>query len=142
MVNITGEKLHVNQVLGAAKAASQHVGLEWNQLQLIPDAEAARYDLLVEPRDVSCSDSGFLAFLDAFDTQLSAMNMEYAHKRKSRRLHCPCIYRRGEGWATACQRADVAAGKRDGQYKWPYVRNDWNEASRPFVLSRLEASPA
>ena len=138
MVNITGEKLHVNQVCTAAQRASDEIAWSWAQLQLVPDAGAARYDLLLEPLADGCSKDALQAFGAAFDRQLSELNMEYAHKRKSRRLHAPRIHQMRSGWATAHQRADVASGKRDGQYKWPYVRNEWHPASRALVIRSLE----
>ncbi|MDP6946664.1 MAG: GH3 auxin-responsive promoter family protein, partial [Myxococcota bacterium] len=108
MVNITGEKLHVNQVYTAAQQASDELAWGWQQLQLVPDAQAACYDLLLEPREDDCSVDVLKAFGDAFDRQLSELNMEYAHKRKSRRLHAPRIHQMQPGWASAHQRADVA----------------------------------
>src|SRR5262249_54229435 len=48
MLNITGEKLHLNHVLHAVRAAEQATGLPVWQFRLIPDVEAARYDLLLE----------------------------------------------------------------------------------------------
>ena len=47
--SITGEKLHLNHVLHAVHAAARATGLGVWQFRLIPDVEAARYDLLVEP---------------------------------------------------------------------------------------------
>ncbi|MGB0588372.1 MAG: GH3 auxin-responsive promoter family protein [Myxococcota bacterium] len=141
MVNITGEKLHVNQIYQAAQRASDLMDWKWEQLQLIPDAEAARYDLLLEPRDPNCPERALQAFVIAFDEQLSALNMEFAHKRKSKRLHLPRLHHMRQGWSTAHQRADVANGKRDGQYKWPYVRNEWHAISESFVLNTLDAMP-
>ena len=138
MVNITGEKLHVNQIYKAAQNASNLMDWKWEQLQLIPDAGAARYDLLLEPLDPNCSDEALKDFGIAFDQQLSALNMEFAHKRKSRRLHLPRLHHMRHGWAKAHQRADVASGKRDGQYKWPYVRNEWHPISRDFVANTFD----
>jgi hypothetical protein len=138
MVNITGEKLHVNQICEAAQRASTELGWAWEQLQLVPDAAAARYDLLIEPIQSDCSAEALKSFVSVFDRQLSSLNMEYAHKRKSRRLHLPRIHHMRRGWAIAYQRADVASGKRDGQYKWPYVRNEWHPISLPLVIRTLD----
>ncbi len=49
MLNITGEKLHLNHVLHAVRAAERATGLAVWQFRLIPDVDAARYDLLIEP---------------------------------------------------------------------------------------------
>jgi len=141
MVNITGEKLHVNQIYQAAQRASEDLGWRWEQIQLIPDAQAARYDLLVEPLGAECSMDALRHFALAFDGALSTLNMEFAHKRKSRRLHLPRVHQMRQGWSKDHQRADVANGKRDGQYKWPYVRNEWHAMSKDYVIATL-ASPS
>ncbi len=138
MVNITGEKLHVNQVYQAAQRASEHMNWQWEQIQLIPDAEAARYDLLVEPLNGECALQALRDFALAFDAELSGLNMEFAHKRKSRRLHLPRVHHMRPGWSKDHQRADVAGGKRDGQYKWPFVRNEWHAMSKECVVDTIE----
>ena len=143
MVNITGEKLHVNQVCLAAQRASERVGLRWEQLQLIPDAEAARYDLLLEPLWTPSALRRRYQTSSAPSTEsLTALNMGFAAKRNSRRLHLPRLHHMRPGWSHEHQRADVANGKRDGQYKWPYVRNEWLDQSRSFVLKTLDLEPS
>ncbi len=138
MVNITGEKLHVNQICQAAQRASEGLGWRWEQLQLIPDAEAARYDLLLEPLERESTQAALEDFVRTFDRELASLNMEFAAKRNSRRLHLPRLHQMRSGWSNEHQRADVASGKRDGQYKWPYVRDEWLEASRACVVKTLD----
>ena len=50
MTSITGEKLHLNHVRAAVRAAEDATRVEVWQFRLIPDVETCRYDLLVEPR--------------------------------------------------------------------------------------------
>ena len=142
MVNITGEKLHVNQIYGAAESAAEDTGLRWEQIQLIPDVACYRYDLLVEPQASGLSIDDLRRFLEAFDGHLKGTNIEYAHKRKSRRLHLPRLHEMARGWAARRQKEDVLErGKRDGQYKWPYVTNRWLAASRDEVVRTLDPPP-
>jgi hypothetical protein len=140
MVNITGEKLHVNHIFAAAQEAAQETGYAWEQVQVLPDVENYRYDLLVEPLAVPGEEETG-RFVTAFDEALCRLNMEYAHKRKSRRLHLPRIHVMEGGWAAARRRADVTIrGKRDGQYKWPYILQEWAEESRASIRFSLDLS--
>lgn len=138
MVNITGEKLHVNQVQAAVRRAEERSGLDVWQFRLIPDVDASRYDLLVECRRGAPSDPQGLAFLGAFDDALAALNVEYAAKRASKRLGPPRLCLMSAGWSERVSRAEFQSGKREVQYKWVAIRLEWDEASRREVLRRLD----
>ena len=135
MVSITGEKLHLNQIQAAVRDAEGDGGFQVWQFRIIPDVAGLRYDVLLEshglPRDAT---AGGRAFLEAFDRSLSASNVEYASKRKSRRLLAPRLFFMKPGWAERLCRADFRAGKREAQYKWPAIRESWDEASRSDVV--------
>jgi hypothetical protein len=138
MANITGEKIHVNQVCAAMRQASEELSIPWEQIQMIPDVDGCRYDLLFEPQEGNHSDQALTDLLERFDKHLMNINMEYATKRKSRRLHIPRFHEMAQGWATRRQREDVLKlGKRDGQYKWPYIRQDWSPETRQEVIKTL-----
>src|SRR5262249_100082 len=97
MLNITGEKLHLNHVLPPVRPAERAAGLDVWQFRLIPDVEAARYDVLLElPRPVD-EWRRLARFADAFDRGLAEVNIEYGSKRASARLAAPrlCLMRRG-----------------------------------------------
>lgn len=135
MASITGEKLHADQVAEAFHAATAKTGLPAVQVQLIPDAEASRYDLLIEFAGAAPMDLG--AFSAAFDHLLAERNIEYEHKRKSRRLQAFRVWRMKSGWSIRRQRSDVERrGKRDTQYKWPILMPQWDDETRAEVLGR------
>ncbi len=134
MVNITGEKLHVNHALAAEASARSVLGNELRQFRLVPDAPGLRYDLLVELEGEVPDDARLARFLEAFDDALGAENDEYRAKRKSKRLLEPRLCVMDRGWAEAQRRADIAGGKRDGQYKWPVFRPGWDAASHDAVV--------
>ncbi len=139
MSNITGEKIHVNQVLIAAERAATSSGLTWTQVQMIPDVESSRYDLLVEPTKGQPDVRTLQNFAAALDQELSQCNDEYRQKRKSHRLHQPRIFEMKEGWYQRRWRADVVSrGKRDYQYKWPVIGLLWDEETRAEVARALE----
>jgi hypothetical protein len=130
MVSITGEKLHVNQIQAAVREAEDEVKLPVWQFRLIPDAEACRYDLLVEPHGADPADPEARRFLGAFDRALVRLNVEYASKRASRRLGPPRLHLMPPGWSERQCRADFHRGRREVQYKWPAIRLEWDDASR------------
>jgi hypothetical protein len=140
MLNITGEKLHLNHVLHAVRAAEDATRLRFWQFRLIPDVEAGRYDLLVElPRSAEplAEDRGAPAlagFVGAFDRGLAEVNVEYRSKRASRRLGPPrlCVMR--PAWSERRCREEFARGRREIQHKWSVMRPEWDEASRAEVL--------
>ena len=105
MLNITGEKLHLNHVLHAVRAAERATGLAVWQFRLIPDVEAARYDLLLEsPRTVGATPA-LADFAVAVDGALSAVNCEYQAKRASGRLGPLRLFVMRAGWSERrCQR--------------------------------------
>lgn len=140
MVNITGEKLHVNQIQDAIRSAETATTVEIAQYRLIPDTESCRYDLLVE-LDGQCTDDDFLPFLAEFDRSLSQLNIEYASKRASGRLGPPQLYLMRGGWAERQCRLDFGAGKREHQYKWPAIRFEWDEESRSEVTAKCDLGP-
>ena len=146
MVNITGEKLHLNQVVEAAAEAAKKLEFSWTQLQLIPDTEASTYDLLLEPEKANSHQGRLEDFLRMFDEYLAQFNVEYKTKRDSKRLHMPRLNEMKKGWAHRKHRRDVVgSGKRDSQHKWPVIQMEWdqdtrNEVSRTIVLSE-EDSP-
>ncbi|MBJ96341.1 MAG: acyl-CoA synthetase [Rickettsiales bacterium] len=139
MASITGEKIHTNQVLIAADKASEHCDLKWTQIQMIPDVEDSRYDLLIEPSSDDASELSLQQFAAALDQELCRCNDEYRQKRKSHRLHQPRVFKMKQGWYQRKWKADVIdRGKRDYQYKWPLIGLAWDDESRAEVAHRPE----
>ena len=138
MLNITGEKLHLNHVLHAMSAAERATGLGVWQFRVIPDVEAARYDLLVELPRTAEGGRPLTRFAAAFDRGLSEANIEYRSKRASARLAPPrlCVMR--EGWAERRCREEFARGRREIQHKWCVMRPEWDDVSRAEVLQVVD----
>jgi GH3 auxin-responsive promoter len=140
MVNITGEKLHLNHVLHAVRTAERASGLGIWQFQLVPDIEAACYDLLVELPREGAEASLAAEFLAAFDRALGEVNIEYAGKRGSGRLHAPRLHVMRRGWSERLCQTDFARGRRDAQHKWNAIAHEWDAASRAEVVQRIETA--
>jgi hypothetical protein len=138
MVSITGEKLHLNHVQAAVRAAERLTATEVWQFRVVPDVDAWRYDLLVEPGGPGLDEIGAEAFVRAVDDTLARVNVEYAAKRRSRRLALPrlCVMR--AGWAERQCRAEFARGRREGQHKWRVIQPEWDAASRVEIVRTWE----
>lgn len=130
MISIVGEKLHVNQALAAASYATEQSGLKWVQFQLIPDSEASQHLFLVEWENENIDQETVEIFMKAFDDQLMIENPEYPTKRKSNRLQFPKVIRMRSGWVEALRDHEFQQGKREAQYKWRYMSNEWDDFSR------------
>jgi GH3 auxin-responsive promoter len=143
MLNITGEKLHLNHVVHAVRVAERTIGVGVWQFQVVPDIENARYDLLVElPRPVD-DERALDDFVTAFDRALGAVNLEYASKRASARLHRPRLFVMRPGWSERICQADFARGRREAQHKWSAMAQALDDASRAEVVQSFDqaASP-
>jgi hypothetical protein len=138
VLNITGEKLHLNHVLHAVRAAERATGLGVWQFRLIPDVSAARYDLLVELPCPAETRPVLARFVAEFDRGLAEANIEYKSKRDSARLAPPrlCVMR--EGWAERRCREEFARGRREIQHKWCVMRPEWDDTSRAEVLQLVD----
>jgi hypothetical protein len=137
MVNITGEKLHLNHVLHAVRAAERATGLAVWQFRLVPDVEAARHDLLLELVRPA-GPAGLADFATAFDSALASVNCEYDGKRASARLGPPRLFVMRPGWSERQCRREFAEGGRETQHKWSALRPEWDAASRAEVVDTLE----
>jgi hypothetical protein len=140
-VSITGEKVHVNQVEAAIRAAEAATGLHPWQFRLVADVDGLRHDLLVEVPD-EVAEGPARRFVEAFDRRLWDLNAEYAAKRRSGRLHQPRIHLMRRGWAERSARADFARGRREQQYKWARLRSTWDEASRAEIALTVDCEDA
>ena len=132
MANLTGEKLHGDQVAQAACDAMERVGMPVDRVQLIPDTERCGYDVLVE---AGTDEATLETFCVEIDAELARLNVEYAAKRASCRLAGPRLRQMRPGWAQRRQRCDVSRGQRDTQYKWAYVMHQWDELNRRELFS-------
>ncbi|MEB3223349.1 MAG: GH3 auxin-responsive promoter family protein [Candidatus Sericytochromatia bacterium] len=133
MLSLTGEKLHVNQLLAAVAAASEAAGLGVRQCRLVGDAAAIAYDLLVEPWEPPGAADALPTFARVLDARLAELNVEYASKRASGRLPAPRVCLMRPGWSEALTAVALAAGVRDAQLKWKVLADAWDATSPAWV---------
>lgn len=134
IVSIVGEKLHINHLQSAMSEIERDLTSTVIQFRVIPDVDSFRHDLLIEftDRPAQIHDLG-----RRIDRALAQQNEEYASKRRSERLKMPRILLMQAGWADAQIRRDIAAGKRDSQYKWRSVTDTWDENSRAAIIEEI-----
>ncbi|MGD1940515.1 MAG: GH3 auxin-responsive promoter family protein [Leptolyngbyaceae cyanobacterium] len=118
MSNLTGEKLHVNQILQAMAQVQRQFDLTIGQYQWVPNLAEMNYHIYVEWADSRGDRWIQHTLLPALDQALQQLNNEYAQKRASQRLQPLCLHRLQPGWADAVKRAAIATSGRDVQYKW------------------------
>jgi hypothetical protein len=73
-------------------------------------------------------------FVREFDQALATTNIEYAGKRESRRLGAPRLYVMLPQWSDRIASADFRDGKREAQYKWRQLVQEWDERSRGEIF--------
>jgi hypothetical protein len=117
MVSLTGEKLHVGQVIEAMAAAQMATGVRVAHFRAIGKAAEARYDLRLELDGDAPTDDALASFGRSVDEQLARLNVEYDQKRNSGRLEAPCIQVMSSGWHAERRAAKIAKGGRDVQFK-------------------------
>ena len=116
VTSLTGEKVHVNQIMGAMEEARRAAGVALLYYKAIADEERARYGFMIE-LDGALPDNALLAlFLDVLDRRLGELNIEYAQKRKSKRLGPPYLHIKPPGWFNK-HRLSGDGAVRDSQFK-------------------------
>lgn len=133
MLNITGEKLHVNHFIEAFRRLKVTHDLSVTQFRIVPNYHDLRHELLIHlGSEVS---QGFLrdTVLPLIDKSLSESNIEYDGKRKSKRLNPPCFHVMDESWSDDVSRCFIKSGYRDVQYKWRTVATDISDVDARHI---------
>lgn len=117
VTNITGEKLHVNQVIQAMEQAQRATGALVQHFRAFADVEESRYTFMIEFDGTKPNEETLKHLLAELDTGLSVLNVEYADKRKSDRLKAPILCVMKPGWFERKASAALRAGARDVQFK-------------------------
>ncbi|MFW5856650.1 MAG: GH3 auxin-responsive promoter family protein [Planctomycetota bacterium] len=124
VLSVTGEKVTEAQAVAAGKRALRPAPAGFTVTLAL--AQTPRYRVSVEwaAADAPRDDDARAALAEAFDQALSRENVEYAAKRKSGRLDPPELELLPPGSYAAWRRAQVAAGRPDGQIKPPHLLRD------------------
>ena len=117
VTNITGEKLHVNQLIGAMARAQRAAGVVVQHFRACADVEKSLYVVSVELDGVMPSRESLLQLLHELDVGLRELNVEYAQKRDSQRLGAPVLCVMKAGWFDRKTQTMLQSGVRDTQFK-------------------------
>ena len=117
VTNITGEKLHVNQVIQAMEQAQRATSVRVRHFRAFADVEKSLYAFMVELDGVNAPAGAPANLLRELDASLAKLNVEYADKRKSVRLKAPVLCLMKPGWFDRKASAALRAGARDVQFK-------------------------
>jgi hypothetical protein len=139
MANLTGEKVHVNQLIEAMNIVIESHSLSLNQFRVIPNIEKVRYEFYLEldrdfPFEVVRNQ-----IIPGIDRALSGLNIEYLQKRKSLRLNMPSVFIMRQGWEREDRRLFVNSGRKDAQYKWQILSERITSLDRDFVIISIES---
>ncbi len=115
VTNITGEKLYEAQLTEALGQTGKHWGFHASFHLMLADVERQQYVLYLELEDRSDIDPQALAC--DLDQRLALLNVEYAAKRESGRLHCVQINCLTPGAGEAYRAHCIQKGQKEGQFK-------------------------
>jgi hypothetical protein len=118
ILNVAGEKLHLNHCLSAIDRLQSGFYLDIHQFRIVPDVTTLRYEFLLDIRSGVPEESKHQALLTALDASLCENNIEYDSRRRSKRLNPPCIHIMDTRWEDEVLKEHVHFGQRDVQYKW------------------------
>ena len=117
MTSLTGEKLHVSQVVSAIDDATGSLPVRLAGYQALADVETSRYHLMVEFEGEPPDGTVLRDFVRQVDDRLCSLNLEYEAKRKSGRLAPPCLNVMKRGWHEHARKTLIGKGIRDSQLK-------------------------
>jgi len=137
MVSLTGEKLHLGQLMEAVEEAQSVTGLEVNHYRATGNVEACCYDLKVELVRDPVTDDEMIRFGRAVDDRLSMLNIEYQQKRLSGRLGPLRVQVMVPGWYARRLQNKLARAVRDTQFKDSLLGMPDEEDSPSDVVKEL-----
>lgn len=137
VLNIMGEKVHINHLIHAADETQKKLGNKWLQFRIISSLENRRYEIMLTTENSLSQHFIEHELIPAFDSFLSECNMEYQQKRKSHRLRIPCVHLMRPGWAEKVKKHDIKNGKRDVQYKWKIAANELSSEDQEFIIKTI-----
>jgi len=124
VINIAGEKLHLNHCLSAIKRLQTDHNIYINQFRVVPNQSQLRHEYFFALTSEVSFDDIRNKLIPALDAYLCTENSEYNSRRKSNRLQYPCIHVMDAAWEDAVRQSHAKFQKRDVQYKWAPFSTD------------------
>lgn len=118
ILNIVGEKLHLNQCLNAIDKIQSEFNFNIHQFRVVADQNNLRHEFFFDIKSGLPGNIKHGELLSALDRYLCANNIEYESKRKSKRINLPLIHIMDSAWESDVKQEREIFGQRDTQYKW------------------------
>lgn len=138
ILNIAGEKLHLNHCLSAINRLQSDFSVVIHQFRIIPDMTNLRYEFFLDIRSEVPESSMHNAMLTALDAALCENNIEYDSRRRSKRLDSPCIHVMDPSWEDEVRKGHTIFGQRDVQYKWRQFSAEKDAADSGHIKYTIE----
>jgi hypothetical protein len=137
ILNIVGEKLHLNHCLSAIDKLQSGYSLDVRQFRIVPDPSNLRYEFFLDMRSEVPQESHG-ALLRALDAALCRNNIEYDSRRRSRRLNPPCIHVMDPSWVDEVRKEHSQFEKRDVQHKWRQISAEREKADARHIRYTIQ----
>jgi len=134
IVSLTGEKLYEPQFIDAVRQAEEKTGQKTKFFVGFADVEQSVYHFYFEFEDPETTQAAAEDFGKVVDELLCQINIEYASKRASFRLHEPVVHRLIDNAYSRFKAACLDEGMRDGQFKFNQLMQDESRRSKFQVL--------
>lgn len=138
ILNIAGEKLHLNHCLSAIDRLQSGFSLDIRQFRIVSDLASLRYEFFLDIRSEVPEDSMHKALLTALDAALCENNIEYDSRRRSKRLNSPCIHVMDSSWEDEVRKEHAQFGQRDVQYKWPQLSAEKDKVDSKHIKYTIQ----
>lgn len=133
VLNITGEKIHVNQLIMTFQKIKSEFNIAINQFRVVPNLIHVRYDIFLGLEQEVPLELLANSILPAIDSFLQAINIEYALKRRTKRLNPPHLHIMDSLWEEDVKKKGTASGRRDIQYKWGIISSELLEIDQKHI---------
>lgn len=133
MLNITGEKLHVNHFIEAFRRLKVVHDVSVTHFRIVPNYTDLRHELFIHLGSEASQEFMRDTVLPLIDKSLSDSNIEYDRKRKSKRLNPPCFHIMDESWTDDVSNCFINSGYRDVQYKWRTVATEISDVDARHI---------
>lgn len=138
ILNIAGEKLHLNHCLSAINRLQSGFSINIHQFRIAPDLTNLRYEFFLDIRSEVPEESMHDALLTSLDASLCENNIEYDSRRRSKRLNSPCIHVMDSSWEDEVRKEHAQFGQRDVQYKWRQLSAEKNEVDSRHIKYTIQ----
>jgi hypothetical protein len=138
MLNIAGEKLHLNHCLSAIEKLRSILPIDVHLFRIVPDPTDLRYEFFLDIRSEIPEEFATDTLPAALDASLCESNIEYDSRRRSKRINSPRIHVMDSSWAEDARKEHAALGLRDVQFKWRHLSDERIDADIRHVKYTIQ----